>query len=87
MANEKQTQQPNVKPRIPKDEGAEGLMKRFALYQRSLKWDLERLEKESRNKKSYKTELILEVYKSVIGMLQCIAHIEVLSHVEEKPDD
>lgn len=85
MANEKK--EPKVKPRIPKDEGAEALMKRFALYQRSLKWDLERLEKESRNKKSYKTELIVEVYKSVIGMLQCIAHIEVLSHVEEKPDD
>lgn len=76
-----------IKPRIPKDEGVVALMKRFALYQRSLKWDLEKLEKESRNKKSYKTELIIEVYKSVIGMLQCIAHIEVLSHVEEKPDD
>ena len=85
--NEKQTQQPKVKPRIPKDEGVEALMRRFALYQNSLKCDLERLKKESRNKKSYKTELIIEVYKSVIGMLQCIAHIEVLSHVEEKPDD
>lgn len=83
--NEKE--QPKVKPRIPKDEKVEEWLKQYGNFKFHLNWDFDQLEKEARNKKSYKTELIQKVYKDLIGMLQSIGHIEVLAHEETERNE